>query len=167
MDVVSTVGQGTTFTMRLPVYSDAFAFAESFREMRGTLGTNGEQTVSLIVIQAQSLLTADGRPSHQQLQPVVDDVRRHLHRGDLVLVLDPAWIVVLALTNAEGVRAIVKRLQSILADGPRLQCGAAIYPTDGTDPAALFTCAIGRVGQPLDRLEQRSGAKAAPTRVVG
>jgi signal transduction histidine kinase len=155
IEVASEVGRGTTFTVFLPAYTDTFALTESFRELRESVPPSEGQTTCLIAIQGHSLLTPGGEPGQhrQQLERLADDVRQYLHRGDIVLALEPSWIVVLALTDATAVQVIVKRLRERLRDGSRLRFGAAVYPGDGAEPTALFERATLRLDQALTSLE--------------
>ena len=87
-----------------------------------------------------------------------------MHRGDILLAIDPSWIVVLAITDAMGIQAIVKRLQGTLRDGEHLRFGAAVYPSDGADAAALFERATqildqGVAGQAHDAAERNEGSR--------
>ncbi len=147
----SAVGQGTAFTVLLPAYSDHLALSESFRELTQQEALDEPQPIGVIAIQAVDLLDGQETPEgrRRELERLASDVSTHLHRGDAVLAVDPSWIVVLALTDAAGIEAIVRRLQGRVPQGERLQVGAAVCPLDGTEAFALFQLAASRVGQPL------------------
>ena len=97
------------------------------------------------------ILVAVGRtkPPGDQLEELTKLVRAQVHGGDVVLGLDPHWVVILALTDARGVQAIVKkRLRKYLEErtdvlglqgaAASLPFSSAIYPADGTDVHGLF-----------------------------
>lgn len=87
-------------------------------------------------------------------------VRNHLHRNDVVLSIEPQWVVMLAIADAYGVQAIVRRLRTVLHDWDATQgagttlpspvrLGAALYPVDGSDVHSLFAEATGSLNQGL------------------
>ncbi|MBI3011066.1 MAG: CHASE domain-containing protein [Candidatus Omnitrophica bacterium] len=159
IDVASELGRGTTFTVWLPMYTDRFALSASLQELLSHEGLGNEQGVGVLAIQAKALLDAERDEAQRQpsLQRVADDIRRHLHRGDIVLPIDPSWVLVLAVTEPRHLPAIAKRLQEKVRDGDRLQWGGAVYPADGADATALFERAAQRVTQGLDRLMMAAG----------
>jgi hypothetical protein len=53
--------------------------------------------------------------------------------------------VVLAVTEAQGISAIINRLRATLHEGARLRFGASLYPDDGTEPGMLFERATSRL----------------------
>ncbi len=166
IDVASEVGRGTTFSVWLPVYTDALALRESVRELLDSASADEGQTVGLIAIQTDSLLAVGSGLDQQResLQRMADDIKRHVHRGDIVLAIDPSWIVVLAITDAMRIQAIVKRLRGTLRDGEHLRFGAAVDSSDGADAAALFERATqildqGVAGQAHDAAERNEGSR--------
>jgi signal transduction histidine kinase len=152
IEVASQVGKGTTFTMSLPAYTDQFALAESFREqLQLASSQDGPVAVSLVAVDVRPLLDAADSPAARAdtLERTPAEVRQHLHRGDAVLPIEPAWVVALSATDARGARAIVTRLREKLGEGQRLQFGAAVYPLHGHDAPALFAHATAHMNQEL------------------
>ena len=156
IEVRSQLGRGTTFTVLLPAHSDALALTESFREIRGSTPLLEGQVIGFIAVQADALLTPGGssQERRQQLERVADDIRRNLHRGDVVLTFEPSWIVVLAVVEPAGIKSIMLRLQSKLRVSEQLHFGVAVYPTDGDDATTLFACATARLNRGTEWLEQ-------------
>jgi signal transduction histidine kinase len=149
IQVESKVGAGTAFTVLLPVHSDAFALTESVRELRSLAEGEEGQEVAVIAVDAAQLL-ADGpagQGRRERLEQLAVQIRQHLHRGDMVLTLDPSWVAVLAITDVRGIQAIVRRLRGSLQGAERLRFGAAIQEGVGSDPMALFQ----RASQSLDQ----------------
>jgi signal transduction histidine kinase len=152
IEVASTVGAGTTFTVSLPVYTDQFALTEGFREqLRAASAEEGPAAVSLIAVDARPLLNPAGSPAERAaaLEQAAADVRQYLHRGDLVLSVDPGWVVALSATDARGAAAIIKRLREKLREGGRLRFGAAVCPLHGQEAAALLAHATTHLNQDL------------------
>ncbi|MBI4342527.1 MAG: CHASE domain-containing protein [Candidatus Omnitrophica bacterium] len=151
IEVTSELDRGTTFTVRLPVYSDALALSESFRELQEAAAGEEGHGVGLIAVQTEALLRAQAAPPARQetFDRLAHDVRHHLHRGDVVLTLAPSWVVVMAAVNAEGVQAIVKRLRATVPGADRLRFGAALAPHDGSQAEALFQAATTHLEQGL------------------
>jgi len=147
IEVASVVGEGTTFTAVLPVYSEAFALSESFAELMEATQTDEGKSVAVVAIDTAGS-PHDGAPNGApQTRPecVMAEVRKHLHRGDAVIAIEPRWVAVLAATTPDGPAAIVKRLQMVLS-AHRLQFGAAMYPAHGADAQALFQHAMNTIG---------------------
>lgn len=96
--------------------------------------------MALVAIEASALLNSDQSAHDSQggIERVGEEVRAHVHRGDIVLAIEPFWIVVLAVTDVDGCRAIVDRLHDALLSGGQLRFGVAMYPQDGRNAAALF-----------------------------
>ena len=168
--VDSEPGHGSTFTLTLPSYTLEFTLQESFREL-AELIKGDQETLSLIALDMEPLfgplvqaLSEDGRLHEQmtvveQLEIVVDYIRKHLHRGDVVLSIEPRWVLILALADAAGVEAILGRLRGAMqkdvaayaesAEAIPLRFGVASYPADGQDVWALLSKATGAPSQAL------------------
>lgn len=159
--VSSQVGRGTTFTVLLPAYSDPLALTESFREIRSSTPLLEGQVVGMMAIYAEALLTPGdvSRERRQQLDRIAEDVRRNVHRGDIVLTLEPSWIVVLAVVEPPGLKTIMTRLQSKLRVSEHLRFGVAVYPTDGADATTLFACATARSDRGVEWLKPPEGPR--------
>jgi signal transduction histidine kinase len=161
IQVESKVGEGTAFTLLLPGYSDEFAITESVRELQSLLAGEEGQEVALIAIDAAPLLSAPpaGDAAHREgLERLTGEVRHHLHRGDIVLAIEPSWVVVAVITDVRGVQAIARRLSRSLKGGDRLRFGAAIQEDGGTDPMALFHRAAEALDQGLTSPASIQGA---------
>ena len=140
ISVVSDLGRGSTFTVSLPVYTDEFALIESFKELLDVGPSDNNRSIGLIAIQLGSftdgsLMEDDQR--HAAYDRWVEEVRRRLHRGDLLIVMKHDWIVVLASVDAKGLKAIIQRLREAFR-GESVQLGAALYPIHGIHAVALF-----------------------------
>lgn len=137
--VDSEWGKGTTFTVKLPLYTDEFALTENFRELLDLASSEGNRSVGLIAIHVGELYDPDSNEDDQQevLDHVCEDVRARLHRGDALVVMEPCWVVVLAGVDANGLRAIIGRLQEAFR-GQKVQFGAALYPVHGMSVLTLF-----------------------------
>ncbi len=152
IDVVSTPGSGSTFTVSLPVYSDAFAMEDSLRELVELTPPGDHPTVGLLAIDVERLLASVAgvaQPSRAALEGVAEDVQRHIHRGDLVLAIEPRWVVVLASTDAAGCQAMVQRLRGALRGAAEFRFGTAAYPTDAATASELFAHASRLLDQGL------------------
>jgi len=161
--VDSVLGAGTTFTFTLPVYTSSFVLEESFAELVEAATANQQEAVTLVAIDNEPLLgrwpqaQADQRVWH--LEQVVEGVRKHLHRGDMVLAIEPHWVVVLAIADAEGAQAMMSRLRPALrewsdalvgtSEGAPVNFGAAVYPLDGASVHDLFAKATSQLNQGL------------------
>ena len=154
IEVASTLGRGTTFTVLLPAYSDAFALRESVRELLDQGGSN--QTVGLVAIDAE-LVIKDEPERTAALERLAEEVRHSLHRGDAVLAMEPYWVVVVAAIDHDGLAAILARLRKSLAQAAQLRFGAAEYPADGKDAEALFACASTALDQGRAALQGGAG----------
>jgi PAS domain S-box-containing protein len=166
--VTSSPQRGSTFTFTLPVYQPQLALEESFAELVDCAKRTQQDAVGLVVLDGEPLV---GRlpatpPANrlERLDQVAEVVRMHVHHGDAVLGIEPRWVVILAISNAEGMRAIVQRLGRVMPDwmdklagtsvGIPIRLGTAIYPADGTTIQRLFEQATGRLNQGLAATEQ-------------
>jgi PAS domain S-box-containing protein len=140
IEVASQPGRGTTFTVSLPIYTDTLALTESFRELREAALPEEGDRVGLVAVDAAAAVGQGGTAAepHAGLTVLADEVRRYVHRGDIVLTVNPQWIVVLAHADREGCEAMVKRLQGSLGEAAQLRFGAAVYPEDAKDATVLF-----------------------------
>ena len=150
IEVTSEEGRGSAFTVWLPVYTEAFALGEGFRELRGLLSSaDAGETVCLIVMKPTPPAGAQDRELRRWLEQLASEMRQRLHRGDLVFPHEPCWAVMLALARPADLEAIIRRLQQALPMGQPLQAGVATYPDDGPDGASLFRAATARVEHPI------------------
>ncbi|MBI3322549.1 MAG: CHASE domain-containing protein [Candidatus Omnitrophica bacterium] len=135
IEVQSELGKGSRFILHLPVYTDEFALQESFREIRDYEAADQGTGLALVAVQVEN--TNGGGPA-ENLSKVTEEVRRHLHHADVVLELQPCWVVALAAADPQGVQTIVKRLRQSLPGAEQYRIGTAVYPADGQDAVALF-----------------------------
>jgi signal transduction histidine kinase len=147
IDVSSEIGRGTTFTIRLPVYSDTFAITECFEEQAAVSGANEGRVPVMVVIDAAHWLGDQqaGTERAAALARLAVAVRQCLHRGDSVLSLEGSAIAVIAAADRDGAGAIVRRLQDKLPESHRLRFGAAMPPQDGADAISLLRRATERL----------------------
>jgi len=149
IEVTSEVGRGTTFTVLLPAYTDQIALAESFKEQL-ELGAPGEDEAgTLITVHVGDALNSGQAPDARQaaLEHLAQEARQYLHRGDIVLPLEPSWVVVLAIVDERGISAIATRLRDKMKAGHAFRFGAATYGRDGSEAEALFRHATSPQGQ--------------------
>ncbi len=145
VEVASDLGRGTTFTVHLPVYTEAFALAESLRELSAVTTGDSAQAIAIVAVRATAPGDSEAARCRQSSQ-LAEDIKQHVHRGDMVITCEPPWVAVLASADASGAEAIVGRLRQALPDGARLAFGVSVFPHDGTEAAALFACAQARAG---------------------
>ncbi len=143
IEVSSQVGVGTTFTVVFSAYSDSLALKESFLELKKECKEG--VGIGLIAVRCAFAEGLDSSEKKQQIQRFSEEVRARLHRGDIVLNVEPAWIVVCAATEPEGVQAIIHRFSSAFVKQKEIFFGAAFCPTDGTDPLVLLEIATRRL----------------------
>lgn len=150
IDVTSELGRGTTFTVFLPLHSASVMLTESFRDVQVLAVFEKQQTIGLVAIQMTEppgLADPELALRHAQL---VEDIRRGIHRNDIVLDMDASWIVILAITEPAGMQAMVQRLAEGLQHPQPLRFGFAVYPDDSTEVTALFDAAKSRLDQGQD-----------------
>ncbi len=151
----SEVGQGSTFTIRLPRYEPHQALQQLFQELAAAPAPeHPERTVLVVDLQDLAPHAAAARRTlHDMLEECEQVVRRGIARTDHLVVMGPALLVVLARTDRAGAQAMLKRLRGVCAAWARqalgapaaeaLRLGAATSPEDGADPAHLLETARG------------------------
>jgi two-component sensor histidine kinase len=149
IEIASTPGTGTTFTVLLPSYTDEFALSESFREqLQLASGQEGAVGVALVAIDAGAVLQQTPPGSGPvTLEQLTNEVRQHLHRGDTVLPVGTRWVVALSAADVRGASTIAERLRVKLRQGSRLRFGVAVHPGHGADGSALFAYATQHMNQ--------------------
>jgi len=135
ISAASEPGKGSAFTFTVPVYTPALALEESFRQLLET--TKASLSSPMI-----GLIAIDCQAAAEPLERIAQRVRRYLKNGDLVLDLEPPWVVCLAHTDVQGVQAICRRLQGSLEGPVPVTMGWALYPVDGADAHTLLAEAI-------------------------
>ena len=169
--VTSTPGRGSTFTFTLPIYTSRLALEESFEELVAQARRSDQESVGLIAIDGGPFSGrvpapacepgGPGGPAGEQEQPlwhveqVATFVRTRVHRGDVVLTVEPQWVVILAVTDASDVQAMLGRLRPIVREwadqlvGAQVRIpvniGTANYPMDGADVHSLFAKATSAI----------------------
>lgn len=141
IEVASQPGHGTTFTVCFPVPSAGTMLAESFRELHESAGSEQQQTISFVALHVDTPVGTDSAVGGQRRQEVEDEARRAIHRYDILLDVEPSWIVILTMATPEGLQAMVTRLCDALKRYPEVRIGCALYPVHGTDAPALFEAA--------------------------
>jgi len=152
--VASEPGKGSTFTFTLPVYTPRFALEESFTELVELAKRNQQELIAVIALDIEPFfgrLREGGQSAtrRERLEQVADLVRKHVHHGDIVLGIEPRWVVVLAVTEVKDVHTVIqRRIRTVLHEQAKPLCGEAvnlpvkfgttICPMDGTDIHSLF-----------------------------
>jgi|GEM_PF-4885468 len=157
IEVASELGQGTTFSAAFPIYTDAFALAASFEELQNLLSRMKDKTIGLVAIHVDARFTSSetGGGPRETLERLAHGMRQQVKQEDILLAIEPSWIVLLALTDAEGMRVVVERLRGIVptlmaqmpgAPSVPVDIGSALYPDDGSDAKSLFARATSHIG---------------------
>jgi len=137
ISAASEAGKGTTFTFTLPLYISTLHLEESFKDLvEESAKHSGSSTVALIAVDCGDLTRME--ESEKLLRP-------QLKNGDVLMGFEPKWLVLLAVTDARGVRAMSERIRRVLLEAAgeavSLALGSAYYPIDGTDAHKLFSIA--------------------------
>jgi len=156
ISAASEMGKGATFTFTLPFYTSKAALEESFKDLvEESAKHSGSSTVALIAVDCEGLIKTRGMEVLEELEKLL---RSQLKNGDVLIGFEPKWLILLAVADARGVRAINRRILGVLEEwaparhlaggglpageaGTRL--GSAFYPVDGTDAYKLFSIAQG------------------------
>ncbi len=155
--VTSAPGKGSTFTLTLPLYTATGALEEHFAELARAARQGDVDTVGLIALDGRPC--CEHRPTVQQGHPprdlghLAELIRQHVHRKDVVLTVEPHWVVILTLTDGAGIQAAVRRLRSVVGLDGDVPFGAALYPADGQDVHALLAKATGTLDRGLAAIE--------------
>lgn len=162
VEAASVVGQGSVFTVRVPLYRDEFALKHSFLEVADQMPFHAGQTVGLVAIQSHGNDVGGGEvPRREALETLADHVRRRMHQGDVVLALESSWVVALLLAHPADLPKVVERLRQALPDGPSCGFGMAVYPQHGAQVEELFAYATSHLNQPLVMAEAVSDSPPA------
>ena len=158
LSVTSNPGKGSVFTFTVPIYTSRYALEESFRDLVESV-REGERegTVGLIAL--------DVGDSTKPLQKIMEFIRGQLHRDDTVLSVEPSWVVILVVTDADGLETILQRIRKnlreqaqelgFLAGKTLMNMATALYPVDGADVHELFARATYRIRQRFVRGDSR------------
>lgn len=134
--VTSELGKGSTFSFTLPVYTSQFALEQSFQVLVSAATRRyGDSLVALIAFDCEPLLTGENRL--ERLEEIADLIRPRVKNGDIVLALEPPWVVVLAIADVKGAEAVSARVLGSL-NSPFVRCGKSFYPADGEDVHSLL-----------------------------
>ena len=139
IDVVSEWGKGATFSFTLPRYTPQRALEESFKEVVRGSEASKKETVAMIVMDVNPLLEGSSSPEDRahRLSQIVELVQQNVHGDDVALSIEPARVVIVAVTDREGARSIVGRMQQCFK--VPVNVGIALYPADGPDAHSLLT----------------------------
>lgn len=149
--VNSEPGEGTTFTVSMPLYTPVFALTEEFRVLREQAAREG----SSLVFQ---LLEAEPKGSLEGLK-VTDLFRRHMSREDRVLANPEGGLVLLSVTDEEGFQAMRRRLEEVLRAHPeelnfgQLRWGRVFVPQEGSELPTVLRMAQSRTRPKRERQE--------------
>ena len=88
------------------------------------------------------------------LREAAQALRPRLREKDVVLSIEPSWVVILASADHDGMQAIPQRLQASAQEWAKgttkdvqnvaIPTGIAIFPTDGRNAATLLAVAAKR-----------------------
>jgi signal transduction histidine kinase len=132
----SAEGRGSTFTFSLPIASKAFLFEEACRKAQED-AQHGDGQFGLVVTTAQT---------QELMQRVEAVLRRHTARRDQFLWADDLTLVIVAVTNQEGLEAMSRRLRGVLSQEQLdARLVTTFFPKDGDTPERLLETARTRV----------------------
>lgn len=139
----SELGKGTTFTFMLPVHTAEFALKESFRELVDFAARIQQSTVGVLVL-ALVVGKQNENGSSSAVKQAAEFVRMRIEQGDIVIPYGHDQVIVLALTDAPGLKAMSERLQQLgRKESPiPFHCSAVLYPKDGQDIEGLVHKAL-------------------------
>ncbi len=149
----SDLGHGSRFTCVLPVYDATPILIELLEETRDAVGAaHGE--FGLVVVDITGLLpgaASNGNRDHDRLLASCQTfVTKHVARDDRILVMEPSWVMVVAVADRAGLEAMRQRLQKLGSEWAAQEAHGAerglivatsMYPHDGTHAAALLQAA--------------------------
>ena len=150
IEAASELGKGSTFTVTLPVYRPARLIEQALRRAIELATPKHHEQLGVLVLDVDTVVQPEEAGS-VRLTDVEELVRSDLQRDDVVVAVEPTWIVVIAATNEPGLVAIEKRVQELLS-GSRLgtaesrtmpvATGTAWYPQAGREASAVFERAL-------------------------
>jgi len=128
----SSEGRGSTFTFSLPIASPTFLFEETCQKAREE-AQRGDGQFGLVVATA---------PTKDMMERVEAVLRRHTARRDQFLWADDLTLVIVAVTNQEGLDAMSRRLRGVLShEQLEVPLTTAVFPVDGDTPERLLALA--------------------------
>jgi signal transduction histidine kinase len=131
----SAEGRGSTFTFSLPIASPTFLFTETCQKAREE-AQRGDGQFGLVVATA---------PTKDMMERVEAVLRRHTARRDQFLWADDLTLVIVAVTNQEGLDAMSRRLCGVLShEQLEVPLTTAVFPVDGDTPERLLALARSR-----------------------
>ena len=140
--VNSEQGEGTTFTVSLPLYTPVFALTEEFRVLREQAAREGTSLVfQLLQAEPKGSLEGPG---------VMNLLRRHVSREDRILLNPEGGLILLSVTDQEGFQAMRRRLEEVLRSHPEevslehLRWGWVFIPQEGSELASVLKLAQSR-----------------------
>ena len=156
ISVASEVGQGSTFTIRLPQYEPAQALQRLFDELAAARASS-ELNRTVLAIDVSELAphaAAARRPFEDMSAECEQVVRRSIARADHLVALGPSLLVVLAQADRVSAQAMLKRLGGVCTTWAKqalgepasvaIRLGVATSPEDGEDAAKLLEVARSR-----------------------
>ena len=181
LSVSSVPGRGSRFTVSLPMYTANVVLEESFKELLEAARRNQQEAVALIVldcaildiqrngssrnITAADTSTEPPKARIERLERIAGLIRQYVSRRDIVLSIEPRWVVLLAITDVGGAAAIIKRLSAMMlgdattnghgcAASVGLRFGVGTYPIDGVDVHGLFAKSTDMLGRDIAKAER-------------
>ena len=136
--VESAQGKGASFIVSLPVYSASFALTEEFRVMREQAAREGR----VLAVQTLQAKPGGAIPADR----IAQLLKQQVSREDRVLENPAGGILILSVLEAEGLEAMRRRIQQILADLPKggvpdLMWGWALVPREETTLPGVLSLA--------------------------
>lgn len=132
----STPGQGMAVSFEMPIASAQFLLEEAFRCAQEDAQYEQGQFGLLAVT------PADAAASPEFVRRAEVELRRNTHRGDRFVWFDERTLVILAVTDQPGLRAMVARLQAVVhRSGLPIALAGALFPLDGDTPERLLRVA--------------------------
>jgi len=175
----SKEGRGTAFTFTLPIYYPSQALEELFDETMAA-AKGEEEEFGLVLIDLGGVKAHLGRVAGITPAPTLFDfeemVRKNIHRGDRMLMLDETYLVIMAVSNRKGVRAMRERLEGV-CEGWIEQCygrgsqasiafGSSVYPHDGKTVTALMQKAKAGIEEAGSSLKKRRSAEMSAKKKI-
>ncbi len=149
--VNSEPGQGTTFTVSLPLYTPVFALTEEFRVLREQAAREGTSLAFQFL---------ESQPKGSLERPgVMNLLRQHVSREDRVLVNPEGGLILLSVTDEEGFQAMRRRLEEVLRAHPEevrledMRWGWAFVPQEGSELPTVLRMAQSRTRPKRERQE--------------
>ncbi len=129
---------GTIVTFQLPLATLEVVFEHICRSMEEDAEHEQGQFGLLLVMPTIS----ESEASVQMMAQAHTLLRRHTHRGDQFVWMNPHMFAIIAITDRAGLDAMLNRLSGIVVEAHlSVGIGDACFPSDGTSPEQLLAAA--------------------------